>query len=281
MTNAMVLRPTSFDQLATFASMAAKSTMVPRDYIGKPENIMLAVQMGSEIGLAPMQAIQNIAVINGKPAVYGDALLAIVKAHPKFAGIQETMTGTGDEMIARCVVKRTGDTDTVATFSVSDAKAAGLWGKTGPWQQYPKRMLQMRARGFATRDAFPDALKGLISAEEAADIPVDTFKGATISHVQEPISGPAVSADDRSNINAAVPLSKKRTWMDVVADINTAALACTTEEEALALGDHDLVKKAYAQAGEDTKAEVERILGETYQRCIDIGSAAEPVGAGP
>ena len=62
-----VLVPTNFDQLVRFSEMAAQSDLVPRDYKGKPANVMLAVQMGSELGLAPMQALQSIAVINGRP----------------------------------------------------------------------------------------------------------------------------------------------------------------------------------------------------------------------
>jgi hypothetical protein len=73
-----VLRPQTFEQLGQFAAMAARSSMVPQAYRGKPEDIMLAVQMGSEVGLAPMQALQNIAVINGRPSIYGDAALALV-----------------------------------------------------------------------------------------------------------------------------------------------------------------------------------------------------------
>jgi len=60
--------------------------------------------------------------------------------------------------------------ETRRTFSVKDARLAGLMNKAGPWKQYPKRMLQMRARGFAIRDAFPDALKGVITYEEASDL---------------------------------------------------------------------------------------------------------------
>ena len=61
---------------------------------------------------------------------------------------------------------------TIRYFSVANAKTARLWGKQGPWTQYPERMLAQRARGFALRDAFPDALKGIITREEAEDIPV-------------------------------------------------------------------------------------------------------------
>lgn len=180
MTNAMILRPQTFDQLVRFSEMAANSELMPKDYKNKPGNVMIAVQMGSEIGLAPMQAIQNIAVINGRPAVWGDAMAGLCKAHPNWMGMKETVDGEGDAMKAVCEVHRKGDHPTIREFSVADAKTAGLWGKAGPWQQYPKRMLQMRARGFALRDAFPDALKGLMSAEEAQDIPADTFTGTTI-----------------------------------------------------------------------------------------------------
>lgn len=57
------------------------------------------------------------------------------------------------------------------TFSEAAARRANLWGKSGPWQQYPERMLQMRARAFALRDVFCDVLRGLGSAEEQGDIP--------------------------------------------------------------------------------------------------------------
>jgi hypothetical protein len=119
-----------------------------------------------------MQALQNIAVINGKPSVYGDAAMALVQASPVCEGVEEYMEGEGTpNPVAVCIAHRKGRKPVTAKFSVEDAKRAGLWGKQGPWQAYPKRMLAMRARGFALRDAFPDVLKGLITAEEAQDFP--------------------------------------------------------------------------------------------------------------
>ena len=167
-----VLTPSTFGELVQFAKMASNSTLVPRDYAGKPENVMLAVQMGSELGLSPMQAIQNISVINGRPAVWGDAMLGLVRASPLCEDVIETVEGEGEARAATCTVKRRGATPVTVRFSAADAKRAGLLGKPGPWQQYPDRMMRMRARGFALRDAFPDVLRGLISGEEAADIPV-------------------------------------------------------------------------------------------------------------
>jgi hypothetical protein len=164
--------PATITEAMEFSKMLADSTMVPRAYQGKPQDIMVCVQWGYEIGLAPMQALQNIAVINGKPSVYGDAAMALVQASAVCEDVQEYFEGEGTpNPIAVCVAKRRGRKEVVAKFSVEDAKRAGLWGKTGPWQAYPKRMMQMRARGFALRDAFPDVLKGLITAEEAQDYP--------------------------------------------------------------------------------------------------------------
>ncbi|WP_010517876.1 recombinase RecT [Komagataeibacter oboediens] len=176
---------TSFEQLVKFADIASRSGMVPSAYSGKPQAVLIAVQMGSELGLAPMQSLQNIAVINGRPSVWGDALLGLVKASAVCDDVVETMEGEGDALTAICVAKRKGKSPVEARFSVEDAKAAGLWNKQGPWKQYPKRMLQMRARGFALRDAFPDVLRGLITAEEAADIPQDDFRNSVAN--QRPV----------------------------------------------------------------------------------------------
>lgn len=166
--------PTSITEAIKFSEMLAKSNMVPRAYQGKPEDILVCVQWGYEIGLAPMQALQNIAVINGKPSVYGDAAMALVLASPVCEGIEESIEDEGTpNPVAVCIARRKGRAPVESRFSVEDAKRAGLWGKQGPWTAYPKRMLAMRARGFAIRDAFADVLKGLITAEEAQDYPDD------------------------------------------------------------------------------------------------------------
>lgn len=159
------IEPKNFGELMKYAEMIANSDLAPKDYKGKPGNVLVAIQMGAELGLKPMQALQNIAVINGRGTIWGDAALALVQSHPEYDGIKEE----GDEKKATCTIKRKGEEPHTVTFTEEDAKIAGLWGKAGPWTQYKKRMLQVRARGFALRDKFPDALKGLILVEEARD----------------------------------------------------------------------------------------------------------------
>jgi hypothetical protein len=162
----------SFDDAFRFSKMVAASEFAPKDFKGKPESCLLAIQHGSEVGLSPMQSLQSIAVINGRPTIWGDAAMALVQSSPACEYVREYIEGDGDNLTAVCEAKRRGyPAPTTVRFSVADAKKAGLWGKSGPWSQYPNRMLQLRARGFALRNAFADALRGLVTAEEAQDYP--------------------------------------------------------------------------------------------------------------
>lgn len=191
----------SIEEMFRFAQYIAKSPFAPSGF-KDPESIVVAMQYGYELGMTPMQALQNIAVINGKPSIYGDAMLALVRASgllEEFSEGQVTRTKAGqvvctcdefaqkktcvhvvvaashverpgEQMVAVCHVKRRGAAfGRNALFGHVEAQIAGLLNKPGPWKQYPDRMLMFRARGFGLRDEFSDVLKGLVSAEEAAD----------------------------------------------------------------------------------------------------------------
>ena len=189
------LQPNSLDEAFRMAEMLAGSQMVPKSYQGKPQDALVAMMMGSELGLNPIQSLANVAVINGKPAIYGDALLALVQNHPKFGGHEESFEESG--MIATCTVWRKGDKNQhTVTFSQADAQKAGLWGKSGPWTQYPKRMLMWRARGYALRDKFADALGGLITVEEARDMPEQDMGVVQRSETNEPAEISYYPAED-------------------------------------------------------------------------------------
>jgi hypothetical protein len=159
-----------YDSLMKFSAVVMKSGLAPKG-MGSVEAVAVAIQYGLEIGLTPIQALQSVAVINGRPSIYGDAMLGVVRASHLLQSIDERIEGDGDQRVAVCVVQRVGSAPKTTTFSVADAKRAGLWGKPGPWQQYSDRMLRMRARSWALRDEFGDVLRGLIAAEEAQDIP--------------------------------------------------------------------------------------------------------------
>ena len=189
------LIPTDIDQAMKISEMFAKSDIVPEGYRNKPANIFLAVSAGASLGLAPFQAMQNIAVINGKPSIWGDALLAMVRNDKRCLSVKENVEGEGENRKATCKVSRLSNDGTTeeisSSFTMLQAKQAGLLNRP-PWRSYPDRMLQMRARGFALRDAFADVIGGLITSEEAQDYPVKQIA------IQDQKGSPKFDKDARS-----------------------------------------------------------------------------------
>lgn len=210
------LTPQSLDEALRFAELLSKSGLVPKDYQGNPGNILIAVQWGAEIGLQPLQAMQNIANINGRPAIWGDAMLAIVRGSGLLERITEEPTDTG----CTCTVKRKGEQEVVRTFTLEDAKRAGLAGKQGPWQQHPKRMMQMRARAFALRDVFPDVLRGVHIAEIAQDEPAERDMGAAEDVTPQQKAAPKSRAE-----KARAALADKRADHQPVPAVTLPALS--------------------------------------------------------
>ncbi len=161
--------------------LISTSPFCPNGIKGNPGGVFLAIKYGESLGLDPLQALQGITVISGKPTLYGDALLALCKPYGDIIETYDKKTH-----VASCTCKRPGYEPLTRTYSLQEAMNAGLvsfnkeghavgrakgdsWSTTAPWGAYTQRMLQMRARGFALRDAFPDILRGIISAEEAED----------------------------------------------------------------------------------------------------------------
>lgn len=152
------------------AGQLATSELVPKSFRGKPQDLFLCWAMGYQVGLTPEQAMQCIAIINGKATMYGDDLLALCMIHKDFEDILEDPIIKNDSVVGyKCVVKRRGKAPKERIFTVEMAKKAGLLAKGGVWNQYLERMLQLRARGFCLRDSFPDVLKGIKPREEVED----------------------------------------------------------------------------------------------------------------
>lgn len=235
------------DGLFRFAKAVSMSGLAPKG-IETPEAVFVAVQMGLEIGLTPMAALQNIAVINGRPGIYGDAALALVRASGLLESYSERFEGAGDNY--GCIVKskRRGESDVMESkFTVADAKKAGLWGKSGPWSQYPDRMLKFRARGFNLRDNFGDVLKGFRTTEELGDIAEERFHSAKPANV-------AAEILDR----ALPPVSSESSSRVILNGQSTATAGLVAEQT------------AEPQKGGTLQAEIESILdGVTYSDFAD------------
>ena len=225
------LSPQTFEQALTFSNYLAESDMVPKDFKGKPGNCLVAIQWGMEIGLKPLQAMQNIAVINGRPSLWGDAVIALVRSSP----LCEYIIEEDDGRTATCKVKRRGEPEQSRSFSMDDAKAAGLLGKQGPWTQYPKRMRQMRARAFAVRDVFPDVLKGLPVAEEVMDTPSERHMGQ-VERVEPTTPQPAYTPEQFADLLPSwrkAIAAGKATADGVIGKIKTKGTVTAEQEAAI------------------------------------------------
>ena len=215
------MKPRTLKEAMDFCELMANSDLVPNAYKGKPGNIMVAIQMGQELGLSPMRALRSIAVINGRASMWGDDVLAMVLASPVCEYVNEA-DSTDKQGV--CKTKRKGCAEQVSTFTLEDAKRAGLLGKQGPWQSHTGRMLKLRARGFGLRDTFADVLAGLVTAEEALDMPVieptdpatnmleaaqpltlkDKLK-AKVETVSETVAGDGAGTDQLAKMQANTP----------------------------------------------------------------------------
>lgn len=192
--------PRDLDQVYRLAQAVNASGLAPAD-MKSPEKIMVAILHGMEIGLKPMQAIQRIAVINGRPTIWGDAAIGLVRASGLLEDFEETIEGEGDARTAYCTAKRRGQAKPIyGKFSVADAKTAKLWGKAGPWVTHPDRMLKMRARGFCLRDGFADVLGGMHLAEELQGEAIDVTPALPTPPAPPP--APAIPADALTDFDA-------------------------------------------------------------------------------
>lgn len=161
--------PRDMEEAYRLAKAICVAGMAPRG-MDSPEKCMISIMRGMEVGLTPMMALDKIAIVNGRPVIWGDGAMGLVRGSGVCEWVKEYMEGEGDNLAGVCIAKRRGEPEPIERrFTVGEAKKANLWGKSGPWQQFPNRMLQMRARAFCLRDLFADVLGGLYLREEIED----------------------------------------------------------------------------------------------------------------
>src|SRR3990167_7317402 len=153
------------------------SGFAPKHYKEQPNApaaVIMAIQMGGEIGFSPVQAMQEIVFINGLIALKGDGAKALVMQSGLCKAWEEKETGSieaGDYSVTITSTRKDNGETLSRSFSVKEAKKAGLWisdedvkrnpkASYSPWHKYQKRMIHYRALGFLVRDLYPDVMKG-------------------------------------------------------------------------------------------------------------------------
>ena len=225
------LMPILVQDKLRLAEIMCKSGLMPAS-LNTPQKVFIALQMGHELGLSPMIAVNNITAINGKAALSADIMVAVVRKHPQFSGMEIKDDGNCCTVTIR---RKVGDRVEVfsASFSDQDAKQAGLNDKEN-YKRYPKRMRKHRATGYCVRDAFPDPLAGFYPPEEIADVAQEDaiIVGATLEPLptvqEEPKEDPVVAL--RAEIQAmvdALPEEQKVAYTKALQTMKTEAVLRT------------------------------------------------------
>jgi hypothetical protein len=206
------LRVDTLESAKATAELLIQSGLVPSSFTYNKSkeatlaSVLVALQAGAELGLSIMNSIQGIAVIGGKPMIWGDTVLALCMNSPNFEYIKEEFDSKNKTAI--CRVKRKGmPFETIRTFSYDQATTAGLFNKRNhngtpsTWMLYPERMCQMRPRNFALRDAFADVLKGMRVVEDYIgheEVEINPFD-KTVKEFEETSNGGLSAMDSIKN----------------------------------------------------------------------------------
>jgi hypothetical protein len=174
--------PTNVDEAYHMARLVVDAKLAPNSYNNDPKMITLGIMAALEAGLPPLYGLRQIAIINGRPTIWGDGAMALVQSKNLIAEYRVEEIGTvpvsndltkwDDGYGFRVTIMRRGQKgEYVGEFTVGHAKRAKLWmnAKKAPWMEHPTRMLLNRARAFPLRDGFADALGGIAIREEVED----------------------------------------------------------------------------------------------------------------
>lgn len=161
------LAPISSDALHAkmeYAKAMAASNLLPKAYERQPANILVAIEYGEALGLAPMVALQQISVIQGKPTMSAQLMASLVRQ----AGHRLRISVDESTKAAVAELTRSDDPDFTfrAAWTMERANAAGLVGKGGSWKTYPLAMLKARAITEVCRDGCPEVLAGVAYTPE-------------------------------------------------------------------------------------------------------------------
>ncbi len=163
----LILSPRSFGETAQMSKFLAGSKIIPKDLRGEPASVAIVIATAVELQIGPMMALREVYVVNGRPQLSANLMVALVrrsgacryfrKIHSDLEkAIYETQRADSDEPVRM-------------SFTIEEARIAGLTGKDGPWKQYPAAMLRARAKSILAREEYPEILAGFYSYEEADD----------------------------------------------------------------------------------------------------------------
>lgn len=124
------------------------------------EDLMAVCLFGRELGWAPMTSLRNLFLVNGKPEITSHGLWQVVLESKDLTFLKMQTNNEKCSIQLKRKLSSGAEIEFEETFSIDDAKKAGLLKNGSVWEKYPKRMLEARCKSVIARNAFPEKLGG-------------------------------------------------------------------------------------------------------------------------
>ena len=202
--NSLSLR--SIEDVERLAKIATDSGLTR---VRKASEAAVILLTGRELGLAPMQSLRGIYVVNGTPVLSADLLVAVVRRSGLCASWRVV-----ESTPERCTITtiRQGESEaTTKTWTIADAKRAQVTSKP-IWGQYPAQMLRHRCAADLAREVYPDVVLGLYTPEELERAEPEREREVVVAEVAQapaPDDGPEVDGVSYASALAAIDLPGK------------------------------------------------------------------------
>ena len=268
---AIGLSPQTAEEAYRLSTHLAKSDLCPKSFGQNPANVFAAIMMGAEIGVGPMQAMANIAVVNGRASMWGELVSGLIWGSSVCEKLEDNVSGKGETLAVTITAKRKGAAEYSYTYTWEDAKVAGLTSKD-TYQKYPKDMLYWKALGRVSKRLFPDVLKGIAIREIADDGDLkEEFPGAV-----EVEAVPAQAAE----APAAAPAPVEPTVEELAKKAEEARARVAAEEAKEKAKAEKKEKKAAAPAKEAVTApeSAEEELGAPEEPAVEAVPVNRAIG---
>jgi len=187
--------PRSLGEALRLAELLANSTLVPNEFRGNPGNVFVGMTMAKELGIPVLQGLNNICIINGRAAIFGDLGKALL-LRAGFKIEEDSIEIMRVTKRGRCKITRPDGQVMEKNFSWEDAKLGGLLDSTPAWRKTPYDMLGWKAFWRCARGIGSDVLKGMQGAEEIQDLPDQTSRFAAAQRDAPQLPAPAKSTEE-------------------------------------------------------------------------------------
>ena len=171
----LLLNTKQLMEIGKLANMYAKSTMVPANYQGNPANCFVALELAARMNVSPVLVMQQLYIVQGKPAWSGQACVALINGCGQFDALEYVYVGEPGTLSYGCYAqamrRATGVMVKGTTITLQTAKDEGWLDKSGSkWKTMPEQMLKYRAASFFARVECPNVLMGFQLDDEVRDM---------------------------------------------------------------------------------------------------------------